>query len=210
VQGAMGASPAIAGLALGASSVLWTFGTIGAGKMMIGISYRAAAFIGGLIMIAGVAMLLMLDLASGPFWAATAAAVLGLGMGFSNTTFVIAVQTSVGWGQRGAATSANMFLRTIGQSIGTGIFGAIFNFGMGQHIVGANDEINRLLQPQTRESLGTVEIARLSEAIAGSIHNVYLLAGVLAVVLLIVGLRIPAGLSPVRQSGAAGTSTGER
>lgn len=210
VQGAMGASPAIAGLALGASSVLWTFGTIGAGKMMIGISYRAAAFIGGLIMIAGVVMLLMLDLASGPFWAATAAAVLGLGMGFSNTTFVIAVQTSVGWGQRGAATSANMFLRTIGQSIGTGIFGAIFNFGMGQHIVGANDEINRRLQPQTRESLGTVEIARLSEAIAGSIHNVYLLAGVLAVVLLIVGLRIPAGLSPVRQSGAAGTSTGER
>lgn len=211
VQGAIGASPAVAGLALGASSVLWTFGTIGAGRLMVGISYRAAALIGGLIMIAGVALLLGLDPAQGAFWAGAAAAVLGLGMGFSNTTFVIAVQTSVGWGQRGAATSANLFLRTIGQSIGTGLFGAIFNVGMGQHIAGASDEINRLLQPATRASLGAAEVARLSDAIASSIHNVYLVAGVLAVVLLIVGLRIPAGLSPVRQANAGATErpTGE-
>jgi EmrB/QacA subfamily drug resistance transporter len=203
VQGAIGASPAVAGLALGASSVLWTFGTIGAGKLMLGMSYRAAALIGGLIMIAGVALLLDLAPADGAVWAGAAAAVLGLGMGFSNTTFIIAVQTSVGWGERGAATSANMFLRTIGQSIGTGIFGAIFNFGMGQHIAGANDEINRLLQPATRARLGAEEVARLSAAIGDSVHHVYLAAGVLAVVLLIVGLLIPAGLSPVRQAGAA-------
>jgi hypothetical protein len=126
-------------------------------------------------------------------------------MGFSNTTFVIAVQTSVGWSERGAATSANMFLRTIGQSIGTGIFGAIFNFGMGTQIVGANDEINRLLQPATRASLGTAEVARLSAAIDLSVHHVYLVAGALAVILLIVGLRIPAGLSPVRQAKAGST-----
>jgi EmrB/QacA subfamily drug resistance transporter len=203
VQGAIGASPAVAGLALGASSVLWTFGTIGAGKLMLGMSYRAAALIGGLIMIAGVALLLDLAPADGAVWAGAAAAVLGLGMGFSNTTFIIAVQTSVGWGERGAATSANMFLRTIGQSIGTGIFGAIFNFGMGQHIAGANDEINRLLQPATRTGLGAEEVARLSAAIGDSVHQVYLAAGVLALVLLIVGLLIPSGLSPVRQAGAA-------
>ncbi len=198
VQGAMGASPAVAGLVLGASSVLWTFGTIGAGRMMVGMSYRAAALIGGLIMIAGVALLLGVEPANGPLWAAAAASVLGLGMGFSNTTFVIAVQTSVGWGQRGAATSANMFLRTVGQSIGTGLFGAIFNFGMGTQSAGASDEINRLLQPATRASLGDGEIARLSAAVALSIHHVYWVAGLLALILLIVGARIPAGLSPVR------------
>ncbi len=199
VQGAMGASPAVAGLALGASSVLWTLGTFGAGRLMVGISYRAAALIGGVITIAGAAVMLGLDPARGPFWAASGAAILGLGMGFSNTTFVIAVQTSVGWGQRGAATSANMFLRTIGQSVGTGLFGAVFNFGMAGHFADANDEINRLLQPETRQSLGTIEIARLSDAIAASIHNVYLIAGLLSIALLTVSLRIPAGLSPIRQ-----------
>jgi len=199
VQGAMGASPAVAGLALGASSILWTAGTFGAGRMMVRISYRAAALLGGVIMVAGAGLLLTADPAYGVVWVAFAAAVLGLGMGFSNTTFVIAVQTSVGWGERGAATSANMFLRTIGQSVGTALFGAVFNFGVAQHIAGADNEINRLLEPATRATLGVAETARLGEAIAGAIHNVYLIAGVLTVALLLLAFRLPAGLSPVSQ-----------
>ena len=199
VQGAMGGSPAAAGLALGASSVLWTFGTFGAGRLMNGRSYRAAALIGGLIMIVGIVGLLQLDASLGALWAGVAASVLGLGMGFSNTTFVIAVQTSVGWGQRGAVTSANMFLRTIGQSVGTAIFGAVFNFGIAQHIAGADDAINRLVQPGMRDGLGADEAAQLSDAIAGSMHNVYLIAGVLTLMLLFLGWRIPSGLSPTRQ-----------
>jgi EmrB/QacA subfamily drug resistance transporter len=199
LQGAMGSSPAIAGLALGASSILWTFGTFGAGRLMVGISYRAAALMGGLIMIVGAIVLLTLDPARGPAWATAGAAILGLGMGFSNTTFVIAVQTSVGWGQRGAVTSANMFMRTIGQSVGTGLFGAVFNFGMAEHVAAASGEINRLLDPGSRASLGGVEVARLSQAIDASIHDVYLIAGMLAVGLLTLSLRIPTGLSPVRQ-----------
>ncbi len=199
LQGAMGASPAVAGLALGASSVLWTFGTFGAGRLMVKMSYRAAAVMGGFIMMGGAIILLMLDPARGPVWATAGAAILGLGMGFSNTTFVIAVQTSVGWGQRGAVTSANMFLRTIGQSVGTGLFGAVFNFGMAAHIAGSTGEINRLLEPATRAELGAAEVARLSAAIDGSIHGVYVIAAALALGLFILAFRIPQGLSPVRQ-----------
>ncbi len=199
LQGALGASPAVAGLALGASSIFWTFGTFGAGRLMVRTSYRAAALMGGLIMIAGTIVLMMLDPGRGAVWATAGAAILGLGMGFSNTTFVIAVQTSVGWGQRGAATSANMFMRTIGQSVGTGLFGAVFNFGMAEQVMAASSEINRLLEPASRASLGGIEVARLSQAIDASIHNVYLISGVLAIGLLMLSFRIPAGLSPVRQ-----------
>jgi EmrB/QacA subfamily drug resistance transporter len=199
VQGAMGASPAVAGLTLGASSILWTFGTFGAGRVMVRISYRAAAVLGGVIMIIGAALLLTATPEYGPAWVGFAAAVLGLGMGFSNTTFVIATQTSVGWSERGAATSANMFLRTVGQSVGTALFGAVFNLGVGGRIAGADEEINRLLEPATRATLGAVETMRLSDAIAAAIHNVYLIAAVLTVVLLALAFRVPAGLSPVRQ-----------
>lgn len=199
VQGAMGASPEVAGLALGASSILWTFGTFGAGRMMVRLSYRAAALRGGVIMIAGAALLLTATPAYGPAWVAFAAAVLGLGMGFSNTTFVIAVQTSVGWGERGAATSANMFLRTIGQSVGTALFGAVFNLGVGDRIAGAEAEINRLLEPATRKTLGAAEAMRLSDAISAAMHNVYLIAGLIALGLFALAFRIPVGLSPVRQ-----------
>jgi EmrB/QacA subfamily drug resistance transporter len=199
VQGAMGASPAVAGLALGASSILWTFGTFGAGRVMVRLSYRAAAIWGGVIMIIGAALLLTATPAYGPLWVGIAAAVLGLGMGFSNTTFVIATQTSVGWSERGAATSANMFLRTVGQSVGTAIFGAMFNLGVGSRIAGADEEINRLLEPATRATVDAAEALRLSDAIAAAIHNVYLVGGVLALGLFVLAFRIPAGLSPVRQ-----------
>ena len=199
LQGAMGASPAVAGLALGASSILWTGGTFGAGRFMVAHSYRAAALAGGVIMILGSIVLLMIDPANGAIWATAGAAILGLGMGFSNTTFVIAVQTSVGWGQRGAVTSANMFMRTVGQSVGTGLFGAVFNFGVAEQISRAGSEINRLLDPASRASLGGIEIARLSQAIGASMFNVYLIAGVMAIGLLTLAFRIPAGVSPVRQ-----------
>jgi MFS family permease len=202
VQGAMGGSPAVAGLTLGASSFAWTFGTFGAGKLMVHMSYRAAAVVGGIIMIAGALLLLTVDRESGPVWAGTAAAVLGLGMGFSNTTFVISAQISVGWGERGAATSANMFLRTIGQSVGTALFGAVFNYGLAQHVAGADHEIDLLMQPATRGSLGAAEIERLSNAIAGSIHSIYLIAGLFTIVLFALAFRIPAGLSPLRSSAA--------
>jgi hypothetical protein len=120
-------------------------------------------------------------------------------MGFSNTTFVIATQTSVGWSERGAATSANMFLRTVGQSVGTAIFGAMFNLGVGSRIAGADEEINRLLEPATRATVDAAEALRLSDAIATAIHNVYLVGAVLALGLFALAFRIPAGLSPVRQ-----------
>ena len=47
VQGAMGRSPAAAGMALGAASVSWTFASLAAGRLMIRTSYRRAAMIGG-------------------------------------------------------------------------------------------------------------------------------------------------------------------
>ena len=202
LQGAMGATPVIAGLALGASSVLWTCGTFGAGRFMVALSYRAAALIGGVIMILGSILLLTADPSRGAAWATAGAAVLGLGMGFSNTTFVVAVQTSVGWGQRGAVTSANMFMRTVGQSVGTGLFGAVFNLGVAEQISRAGSEINRLLDPASRSGLGGAEVARLSAAIGTSMFNVYLIAGLLAIGLFVLAFRIPAGLSPVRQSSA--------
>ena len=199
VQGAMGASPAVAGLALGAQSILWTFGTFGAGRIMVRLSYRAAAVWGGAIMIIGAALLLTATPQYGPVWVSFAAAVLGLGMGFSNTTFLVATQSSVGWSERGTATSANMFLRTVGQSVGTSIFGAVLNFIVGSRFAGADDEINRLIDPATRTTVGAAEALRLSDAIGAAMHNVYLIAGALSLGLFVLAFRFPAGLSPVRQ-----------
>ena len=110
-------------------------------------------------------------------WAGVGAFLIGIGMGFCNTAFIVSTQASVGWNERGMATSSTMFMRIVGNSVGAAVFGAILNFGIHRRIPDAGDAVNRLLEPAARQSLGAAEIARLSEAVAGSLHDVYVVAG---------------------------------
>jgi hypothetical protein len=132
------------------------------------------------------------------------AVLIGIGMGFCNTTYLVSVQTSVGWSERGAVTSSMLFMRTIGQALGAGIAGAILNFSLARTAPTAGETLNQLLAPDLRERLDPQAIAQLSHAIASSLHEVYVIAGVLAALTLaLIGL-IPAGASPTRAAKAGG------
>jgi EmrB/QacA subfamily drug resistance transporter len=198
VQGVMGRSPGMAGLALGSMSVSWMFASFGAGRLMIRTSYRVAAACGGVALVAGAGLLTRLQPDSGVLWAASGAVVMGLGMGACNTSFLVSIQASVDWSERGAATGSNMFMRMIGQSFGAALGGAVLNFGVYRRAPEMADAVNRLLQPDLRQSLGAGDIARLTDAVAASLHEVYLIATVIAATTLLVALRFPARLSPRR------------
>ncbi len=198
VQGAIGGSPMAAGLALGAASVSWTFASLAAGRLMIRTSYRLAATIGGVSLIAGTSVLMTLGPASDLLWAGFGSLLIGIGMGFCNTSFLVSTQARVGWNERGMATSSIMFMRIVGNSVGAAVFGAILNFGINLRIPNAGDAVNRLLEPAARQGLGAAEIQRLSGAVAGSLHYVYVVAALVAVVSLLLALALPARLSPTR------------
>jgi Na+/melibiose symporter-like transporter len=210
VQGAMGRSPAAAGIALAASSVSWTFASIASGRLMIRTSYRLAAGIGGVCLVAGSLVLMTLDPSDSLLWAGTGALLNGIGMGFCNTAFIVSTQASVGWNERGMATSSMMFMRMVGSSVGAAVFGAIVNFGIHRQLPEAGDAVNRLMQPAAREMLSVGELARLTEAIASSVHVVYVIAGLLAVLSLGLALALPARLSPIRSAGSVAESSGGR
>jgi EmrB/QacA subfamily drug resistance transporter len=198
VQGVMGLSAAASGTALAASSVSWAFASAASGRLMIRTSYRLAACVGGVCLIAGCLVLIALDPRHGLGWACAGAFFLGTGMGFCNTAFIVSTQASVDYAERGIATSASMFTRIVGQSIGAAVFGAILNFGVYRRVPEAGDAVNRLLEPSARATLGADLTARLAEAVAGSIHIVFILAGLVAVASLLLGLALPAQLSPTR------------
>jgi EmrB/QacA subfamily drug resistance transporter len=198
VQGAMGENATAAGVVLAASSVSWAFASMAAGRLMIRTSYRLAAAIGGVCLVVGSAVLILLEPASGLVLAGTGSFLLGTGMGFCNTAFIVSIQASVGWSERGMATSATMFMRIVGQSVGAAVFGAILNFGLYRKLPEAGDAVNRVMSPAARHSLGAGEIARLTEAVGASLHNVYVIAGLVAVVSLVLALALPARLSPTR------------
>ena len=173
IQGAMGRSPVVGGLVLG-------------------------AMLGGLALTIGCAMLAVLEPADGPAWATLGSLVIGIGMGFCSTVFIVSIQASVPWRQRGAATSSSMFLRFVGQSVGASLCGAVLNLTMRHLDPTAVATVERLLDPAARAAMPPAELAHLTAVMAGSLHNAYLLATAFAVLTLIIASRLPARLSPTR------------
>ena len=198
VQGAMGESVLAGGMALAAGSVSWTFAAVVAGRLMVRTSYRLAAVIGGISLVIGSVVLAALEPEHGLAWATTGSFVIGIGMGFCITAFVVSIQASVDWDQRGVATSSFMFMRIVGQSVGAAVFGAVLNFDLYRRAPEAGDLVNRLLNPGLRRDLAAGELAYLSDVIAASLHLVFVLACVAAAVTLVVAWALPAALSPTR------------
>jgi MFS family permease len=198
VQGVMGRSPAVAGIVISAQSVSWMFAAFGAGRLMLRTSYRLTAAIGGTALVIGAAMLVFLAPNSDPFWPAAAGFVMGIGMGFCNTTFIVAIQTSVGWHERGIGTGSQMFMRMLGMSVGAAIFGAIVNYGVDRQLPGMGGLVNRMLDPATRDQLGVDVLTRLADAVGFAAHGAFIASLVIAVLTLAATLCLPAGLSPTR------------
>ncbi len=83
-----------------------------------------------------------------------------------------------------------LFTRMRGQSVGAAMFGGMLNLGLARSLPGAGDVVERLMEPGQRASLGAASIARLAQAVASLLHQVYLVPGLLAPAAL--------ALSPVR------------
>jgi len=196
VQGVMGRGAVTAGFALTAMSLSWSLTTILMGHVPVAAraSYRALAACGGVALVVGSAILILLDPARGPLWAATGALVIGIGMGLCNTTYIVAAQDSVEFRQRGTATSVNVFLRMVGQSVAAAILGGILNSVLAARIGAADTMVDRLMNPALRGTLPQAVLARLDAALAAGLHGVFLATGAFALLALLLALRLPKSL----------------
>jgi EmrB/QacA subfamily drug resistance transporter len=200
VQGAMGRSAMAGGMVLGAMSVSWALASIVGARIMVRTTYRLVAILGALALMTGCGVLITLTPANGPIWAGLGSLVIGVGMGFSNTVFIVSIQASVPWRQRGAATSSSMFLRFVGQSVGAAGCGAVLNATMLRLDPSAAHAVDRMLDPSARAGMALAEVVHLTDVMAQSLHNAYLLAGAFSLATLLIALNMPARLNPARQT----------
>ena len=196
MQGAMGESVLAAGYALMALSGGWPVGGFLAGRIALAASYRAAVISGGIVIVLGSLMMIALDPTRGAAWAIVSTLLIGFGMGLTNNTFGVAIQANVEWTQRGIATSSTVFTRIVGSSLGTAVYGGIVNMGLAPHMTGGGDLVNRIMEPALRAAIPAAEIAPLMTAFAAALHRVYLINGGLAVVIFLMALGMPRGLTP--------------
>lgn len=200
VQSVMGGTALAGGLILGAMSLTWAAASVLTGQLMRKGDVRNIAVLGALTLVVG-----SLVLASAtPAWglAATTAGslVVGAGMGLCNTVLIVSIQASVGWSQRGAATSAILFARFIGQVLGVAGFGAVLNATLIKRAsevvsVEAADSLDQAL-------LSTLQIADqglLLRFAATGMRNGYWMAVALSAVALLIVILLPGHLaSPLK------------
>lgn len=199
VQGVFGERAFVAGSVLAAMSVSWSAGSFIGGRFLMRSTFRVTTAIGGVLLAGGSAMLIALDPGRGPWWAAAGGIAIGLGFGFSNTSFLIALQGDVERDQRGAATASNFFSRMVGQAVGTALFGAVFNAGVYGGANSGGDTVARVIDPRLRATLAPDDVARLSTTISHALHDVYLVVGLFAAVILALAFAYPAALRPSHQ-----------
>ncbi len=130
-QQVAGATPTAAGTTVATMAVSWPVASAIAGRLIPRLGFRHLVRYGTLVVAvsaAGTAYLLFRG-GSVPMLA-TASALFGIGMGFSNSSCLIAVQTGVGFSQRGVATASTVFFRSIGGTISVGVMGVVLAHGL--------------------------------------------------------------------------------
>jgi hypothetical protein len=103
----------------------------------------------------------------------------------------VAVQSSVAQHDRGRATSLFFFCRLVGQAVGAAAFGGVLNAGLAAAGPSAHDAVRDLVEPARRIALPFAELTRLTDALAGALHGVFMLAAGIAVVALLIILLVP-------------------
>jgi EmrB/QacA subfamily drug resistance transporter len=194
MEGLLGSSALISGVALGAMSVFMPFGGFVGSRLVFHMSYRLSSAIGGVILVMGSTLLILLHPGVDPWQPIIAAGTMGLGMGITNVSSVVAIQANVDRSQRGAATSSVFFSRIIGQSFGSAIFGGIFNSGLASRSSINGNELVHLLQEGHEQIANIPGIEAILDALARALHSIYLLSGLIAVLVLAAALTYPAAL----------------
>ncbi|KMK75756.1 MDR family MFS transporter [Alkalihalobacillus pseudalcaliphilus] len=141
VQGALSATPLIAGLTLTVISIGWPLSAMIAGKILLKIGFRSTALIGATSLVIGTVCYNVLPWLSTPAIAAVGSFFIGMGLGFMTTTFIVSIQSAVEWKVRGEATSLNLFMRQLGGSVGVAFLGGLLNYRIKQVLESSQDQL---------------------------------------------------------------------
>jgi EmrB/QacA subfamily drug resistance transporter len=145
--------------------------------------WRPFPIAGTAIAVVGMALLSRLSVSSATTSAALSMLVLGLGLGMVMQVLVLAVQNAVDPRYMGTATSGTILFRQVGGSVGIAIFGAIFANRLHAELASRGiHTASRTVSPAAIRQLPAAARLAYAEAIAASLHPVFLVAAGVSVV----------------------------
>ena len=162
VQGVLLLAATASGLTLIPMSLGWPLGAFISGRILVRVGTKPISLVGVVLIALGTFALTFITSTTSNVFLVIIMFFIGLGFGLSFTVFTVIVQSSVDWNNRGAAASSNAFLRTLGQTLGIAVLGAVLNQHIGGH---TNNGTN--VAP---------------ELLAAGLHSVFIILAVIATV----------------------------
>jgi len=196
IQGVRGETATLAGRALMPLFLAWAISVAVAARAVVHFGFRRGGMLGSALIALGNFILVVgatFQDWSRP-WFITGLAVCGLGMGPTSLSFILAVQHAVNWGQRGVATGAVTFLRTIGGAIGVGLLGATLGWGLAHRlaVAGASGvDVAAALRPETHRFLIPAQLALVQSNLGLTLRDVYLQMMFLGIGCLVCAVWLP-------------------
>lgn len=159
--------------------------------------YKIFPIAGGVLMVAGLYLLSLMDTGTSRFTSGVYMAVLGLGMGCLMQITMLVAQNSVQMRDMGVASSSTTLFRTLGSSFGVAIMGALFNHRVQDVMAERAGSAGRQLTEQSAQ-LDAASLAKLpaaareayQHAVSAGTHSAFLLGTAVAVIVLVAALFV--------------------
>lgn len=127
LEATVGTTPLVSGLTLATLTLGWPLSASQAGRLYLRIGFRRTTLVGVGIVVLAAAALAATSTTPSVVAVGVSCFAMGFGLGWTAAPSLIAAQSSVGWGERGVVTGANMFARSVGSAVGVAVLGAVVN-----------------------------------------------------------------------------------
>ena len=192
MQNVLGFSAKVSGLALAPMSASWLIASVILGKCIVKYGAKIVILISNIILLISIILLPTLGINSPLVLVLIYVFIMGFGFGGAFTTLTLIVQESVEYNKRGAAIATNSLLRTLGQTIGVGVFGSIFNLYIIKYFIRLGIEgvdPSNLYNSSAQNVVVTAEQIKLS--LNSSLHVLFMILIIISILSLVLSVLMP-------------------
>jgi EmrB/QacA subfamily drug resistance transporter len=196
VQSVMGTSATEAGTTITPMMLGWVVASVVGGRLLLKMGYRTLALAGMVMLTLGSFLVSQSGTDASRLEVMVYLTMMGVGMGLSVPSFLIAVQSSVEKRSLGTATSTLQFSRSMGGTLGVSVMGVFLTMRLTNALVAAGLDPNAISLDsmiEGAESAATTVTGPMREAMAVAIQGVFVLAFIAAALGLIATAFAPAG-----------------
>ena len=198
VQAVIGTNATEAGSTLMAMLLGWVFSSIIGSRALLYVNYRLVILVGVSLLTLGSFLMTQSTVEMSRVQAMINLGLMGVGMGFSVSPFLIAVQSAVRKREMGTATSTLQFCRNIGGTLGVSVMGAILSLRLASSLTSAGLDpdsisLDSLVDPLAGSAAAVPLDDTLRLALGGAIQWVFIVAFSAAALSFVVSALAPGG-----------------